>query len=102
MDFLYGNHIPIFISVHDKIEQLKVSIKSYEENIKTPIKIILFNHNTTYKPCLEYLKEMKEKGYTIYEHYDTNPRDRKYGDLIRKSRNINLINAIKDYLNKIL
>lgn len=100
MEYLYGDHIPIFISVHNKVEQLKTVIKSYEDNIKTPIKIILFNHNTTYEPCLKYLKEMEEKGYIIYEHFDTNPRDRKYGDLIRKSRNTNLMNKIKDYLSK--
>lgn len=44
---------------------------------------------------------MKKEGYVIYEHYDTNPKHRKYGNLIRKSRNVNLINAVRDYLKKI-
>lgn len=58
MNLSYGSHIPIFISVHDKVYQLKEVIKSYEENIKSPIKIVLFNHNTTYPLCLEYLHPM--------------------------------------------
>jgi len=98
MNYLYGDYIPIFITVHDKVEQLKVVIKSYEKNIGTPIKIILFNHNTTYKPCLEYLSLLKKKGYVIYEHYDANPKDKKYGNRIRKSRNNNLIKSIANYI----
>lgn len=100
MNFNYGSHIPIFISVHDKVNQLKTSIESYEKIIKTPMKIILFNHNTTYQPCLDYLKQMEIKGYKIYSHYDENIKDTQYGNLIRKSRNVNLIKKIKEYLDE--
>jgi pyruvyltransferase len=59
-------YVPIFIIVHDRITVLKQSIESYEKYIKTPIKIILHDVASTYKPCLEYLDEMKYKGYDVY------------------------------------
>mgnify|MGYP001567204621 CR=1 FL=1 len=95
MNFSYGDHIPIFISVHDKVEQLKISIDSYEKNIKSPIKIVLFDHNTSYKPCLDYLDSVKDK-YKVYVHRDK--KFLKFGDEIRRSRNQNLIKCIKDYI----
>lgn len=60
--------IPIFIIVHDRINVLKSSIKSFEEQIKTPIKIILHDVASTYSPCKKYLKEMEENGYTVFRH----------------------------------
>lgn len=98
MNFSYGDHIPIFISVHNKVEQLKQTIKSYEENINSPIKIVLFNHNTTYTPCINYLKKLQNDGYLVKTHWDSNPKFRKYGDYIRRSRNQNLIKFIIEYL----
>lgn len=61
-----NSHIPIFIIVHDRIKVLKQSIASYEKFIKTPFKIILHDVASTYKPCLDYLEQMKAKGYLVY------------------------------------
>lgn len=61
-----NSHIPIFIIVHDRIKVLKQSIASYEKFIKTPFKIILHDVASTFKPCLDYLEEMKAKGYLVY------------------------------------
>ncbi len=60
------SHVPIFIIVHDRVTVLKKAVMSFEEQIKTPIKIIFHNVASTYKPCLEYLEEMKLKGYDVY------------------------------------
>lgn len=59
-------YTPIFIIVHDQLYHLKRSIKSYESLIKSPIRIILHDVKTTYKPTLEFLEEMKSKGYDVF------------------------------------
>lgn len=58
--------IPIFIIVHDQFEILKKSVKSYEDQIKTPIQIIFHNVASTYYETLQYLKEQESKGYKVY------------------------------------
>lgn len=59
-------HIPIFIIVHDRLKVLQQAIESYEKYIKTPFKIILHDVASTYPPCLQYLTDMKNKGYLLY------------------------------------
>lgn len=58
--------IPIFIIVHNQFQILKRSIKSYVDNIKTPIQIIFHNVCSTYPPTIEFLNEMKEAGHLVY------------------------------------
>lgn len=58
--------IPIFIIVHDRVEVLKKSVKSFEEQINTPIEIIFHDVASTFPGCIEYLEEMKGKGYKVY------------------------------------
>ena len=59
-------HIPIFIIVHNHLEILKETVKSFEEQIQTPYTIIFHDVCSTYEPTLHYLNEMKDKGYVIY------------------------------------
>jgi hypothetical protein len=63
-----SNHTytPIFIIVHDQLYHLKRSVQSYETLIKSPIKIIFHDVKSTYKPTLDYLEEMKSKGYEVF------------------------------------
>jgi glycosyltransferase involved in cell wall biosynthesis len=58
--------IPIFIIVHDRVKVLKQSVESFESQIQTPIEIVFHDVASTYGPCLEYLEEMKSKGYKVY------------------------------------
>lgn len=68
-----GNeHIPIFLIVHDRVKVLKKSIESYEKFITTPFKIILHDVASTFKPCLDYIQEMKTKGYEVYRTENNN------------------------------
>ena len=59
-------YTPIFIIVHDQLEILKKSVWSYENLIKSPIKIIFHDVKTTYEPTLNYLDDMKSKGYDVF------------------------------------
>jgi hypothetical protein len=56
-------YVPIFIIVHDRLTVLKKAVKSFETQIKTPIKIIFHDVASTYKPCLDYLESTK---YDVY------------------------------------
>ncbi len=58
--------IPIFIIVHDRVEVLKKSVVSYENQINTPIEIIFHDVASTFPDCLHYLRTMKTKGHTVY------------------------------------
>lgn len=78
------SYVPIFIIVHDRITVLKKTVKSFEEQIKTPIKIVFHDVASTYKPCLEYLKEMKSKGYDVYRSNANNHHS--------------VMNSVKSYL----
>lgn len=78
--------IPIFVIVHNQYEILKKSVESYEKYIKTPIEIIFHNVASVYYETLEYLKEMENKGYTVYTSIVNNHHT--------------VINSVKDYLKK--
>lgn len=78
--------IPIFIIVHDRVTCLKRSVKSFLENINTPIKLIFHNNLSTYSPCIDYLNQMRNEGHIVY---DSN---------INSHKSIN--NSVRDYLNK--
>ncbi len=58
--------VPIFIIVHDRVEVLKKTVESFEWQIATSIEIIFHDVASTYPGCLDYLKDMKAKGYTVY------------------------------------
>lgn len=95
--------IPIFIIVHDRIKVLKKCIKSIEK-LEGDKEIIIYNHNTTYKPCLDYLDSIKEK-YKIYnindlEYINSAKSGKDRANRIRISRNDNLLKTIKIYLNE--
>ncbi len=55
--------IPIFITIFDKLEVLKMSIQSYYDNIKIPFEIIIHDNGTTYQPTLDYVKTCGFKYY---------------------------------------
>jgi pyruvyltransferase len=78
--------IPIFIIVHNQYEVLKQSVYSYEKNIKHPIEIIFHDVASTYFETINYLKDKKEEGYTVYK---SNVNDHH-----------SVLNSIKDYISK--
>ena len=78
--------IPIFIIVHDRVTVLKQSIDSFQTQIKYPIQIIFHDVASTYKPCLEYLEDMKSNGYMVYRSEVNN--------------HLTIMDTIKDYLQK--
>ena len=66
--------VPIFIIVHDRITVLKQCVDSIEKQITTPIEIIFHNVASTFPECLDYLKEMEKKGYSVYHSKVNNHR----------------------------
>lgn len=77
--------IPIFVIVHDRITVLKKSVKSFVEQINTPIEIIFHDVASTYPPCLDYLEEQRKKGHKVYRteinhHHTINDTVKKYLD----------------------
>lgn len=58
--------IPIFITIFDRLEVLKQSIKSYD-SLNTEVEIILHDQGSTYKPMLEYLKSLENCGFKYYK-----------------------------------
>jgi hypothetical protein len=51
--------IPIFILTRDRVSALRESIDSYRLILKSPYDIIIFGHNSTYPPMLDYLEDLK-------------------------------------------
>jgi len=64
--FILEPKVPIFIIVRDRLEALKESIKSYQENIKTPYEIVIHDNDTTYQPTIDFLKDLEKNGIKIY------------------------------------
>lgn len=96
MSLEYGSYIPIFVISHDKVDQLKKVIDSYDKNIKTPKKIFVFNHNTTYEPCLEYYKELELKGiHTFHAYEECNSYK-----AVNRSRDRNLLKIMRQFLDE--
>lgn len=86
MSSVNNDVIPIFIIVHNQLEILKLSLKSYETQIKTPIKIIFHDVCSTYNPTIDYLETKKKEGYTVYK---SNINDHH-----------SVMNSVCDYLEK--
>ena len=64
--------IPIFIIVHDRVQVLKKSVASFENQITTPIEIIFHDVASTFPGCLRYLSTMKANGYKVYRSETNN------------------------------
>jgi len=58
--------IPIFVISSDRLKSLKESIQSYHDYIKADFKIVIIDFGTSYKPTLEYLKHLEDKGIKVY------------------------------------
>jgi hypothetical protein len=65
---------------------LKKCVKSYEEQIDHPIKIIFHDVASTYKPLLEYLEEKSKEGYVVYRS--------------KINRHTTVMDSVVDYLKK--
>ncbi len=79
--------IPIFIITCDRVEMLKKSMRSYREQIETPVEFIMIDMGSTYLSMIEYLGELEKEGMKIYRENRVNSRSE-----------LNKINAsIQDY-----
>jgi len=58
--------IPIFIITCERLEVLKKSIQSYHDCIKTPFEIIIIDFGSTYKPTIEFLKNLEREKTKVY------------------------------------
>ena len=58
--------IPIFIIVKDKQEALKMAIKSFYANIKTPFEIVIYNNNSSCTKTIKFLRDLEKSGTKIY------------------------------------
>jgi hypothetical protein len=45
---------------------LKTVIDSYKSHITTSHEIVIYDANSTYKPLLDYLKQLEQEGVTVY------------------------------------
>jgi hypothetical protein len=75
------SYIPIFIIVHDRLNFLRKCINSLKY-IKSKYKIILYDVASTYKPTLEFLEKMKNKGIAVYRSEVNNYKT--VGSIIKK------------------
>jgi hypothetical protein len=57
--------IPIFIITCDRLAVLEAAVESYTK-LSTPIKLIIHDNNSTYKPLLHYLQNLEQQGTTVY------------------------------------
>ena len=78
--------IPIFIIVHNQYDMLKTCVDSYKKYIKSPIEIIFHNVCSTNFETINYLKEQKDNGHTVYYSAINNHHT--------------VISSIKDYISK--
>ena len=58
--------IPIFIISCNRLGCLQATIDSYKKYIATPYEIIIHDNNSTFKPLLDYLKQLEKEGVTVY------------------------------------
>jgi len=58
--------IPIFIITCDRVGCLQATIDSYKKCIASPFEIVIHDNNSTYKPLLDYLKQLEQEGITVY------------------------------------
>ena len=58
--------IPIFIITCDRLKILRESIQSYYDCIKTPFEISIINFGSTYKPTVEFLRDLERSGTVVY------------------------------------
>ncbi len=63
--------IGLFIISHDKIMMLRDMINSIEKNLNNDLfDLYICNHNSLYKPYLDYLETLKKQKYNIISKYD--------------------------------
>jgi len=66
--------IPIFILVRDRLSSLKLSIDSYRK-FTSAHEIIVLDHNSTYPPMVEYLKNLTDTGEAQVHHIEAHDWD---------------------------
>ena len=58
--------VPIFIITYDRLEVLKQSLESYHNYVKTPFEIVIIDFGSTYKPTVNFLKQLEGEGTIVY------------------------------------
>lgn len=51
--------IPIFVLTRDRVSSLRMSLQSYWDTISSSYEIIILDHNSTFPPMVEYLRQLK-------------------------------------------
>ena len=80
--------IPIFVITCDRLKVLKDSMQSYYDFIKTPFEIVIVDFGSSYKPTVEYLKNLEHEKIKVYWK----------GKIVRSRRfNLHIDEAVQDY-----
>jgi hypothetical protein len=58
--------IPIFVLSRDRVTSLRQVVQSYNRTLSSPHEIIILDHQSTYPPMLEYLRELKSSGVRVH------------------------------------
>jgi hypothetical protein len=58
--------VPIFILSRDRVTSLRQVVQSYNRTLSSPHEIIILDHQSTYPPMLEYLRELKSSGVRVH------------------------------------
>lgn len=59
-----SSYTPIFLLTRDRVTTLRLTLESYQRTIATPYRVILLDHNSTFPPMLEFLKNIP-KEYNV-------------------------------------
>lgn len=60
----HASYIPIFVLTKDRVTTLRLTLESYQRTIASPYRVILLDHNSTFPPMLEFLKNIP-KEYNV-------------------------------------
>lgn len=58
--------VPIFIISYNRLRCLQTTIESYRKCIGSPFELVIHDNNSTYRPLLDYLKQLEKEGVTVY------------------------------------
>lgn len=96
---LENNMVPVFIIVHNQLESLKKSLKSYESYINSPKQFIFHNANSKYQPTLDFLDSRERQGDIVYHSSNGRgvPHRPAFGH--KKMPGPDIVDTIQDYIS---
>lgn len=58
--------VPIFIISYNRLTSLQMTIDSYKKYIRSPFELVIHDNNSSYKPLLDYLRQLETEGVTVH------------------------------------